>query len=109
MHFSIPLDCATKNGYTATFDPDRYVTLFRRVSNSRRDFYLVKAETAVPLPGGANAIEHCNGNLDSNHTSWTFNPWIAISFATDEGRNSGIVLIKVFKYSEIISRYSDIC
>ena len=54
-----------------------------------------------PKGGLATPFEHNRGNNNSVYTSWTVSPWVANSFATNQGKtDNGVVLIKRFHISE---------
>lgn len=87
---------------TTTVSQNEYVLLYRGVHLGHPDYANALLGRATPRGGHQDPYKHNNGNNRSVFTSWTFLPTIANNFATLGGeRNGGIILMKLFKYSEI--------
>ncbi|SIN83603.1 DUF6443 domain-containing protein [Chitinophaga niabensis] len=93
---------------TTTLHTNDYVLLYRGVHFGHPDYANALLGRATPRGGPRGGKGHTDPaahnyyNNRSVFTSWTLFPTIANNFATNGGQsNGGIILIKLFKYSEI--------
>jgi len=66
--------------------------LYRGVTEDHPGFDDAADGVAEPRGGPASALEHNAGNTESDFTSWSSKEDVAMKFATNNGRNSGILL-----------------
>ncbi len=98
---SVSVDYAD-DGVNSIANSDGFVTLFRGVHPNHPDYDNAKIGVATPQGGSATPAQHNRGNNASVYTSWTYNPFMANYFATNQGNTTGgLVLIKRVHVSEI--------
>jgi RHS repeat-associated protein len=86
----------------STKPQDQYIVLFRGVYKGHPDYLNALKGQATPIGGHADPRAHNLGKNNSIYTSWTVNPYVANSFATKGGTQSGgVVLMRRFNIAEL--------
>ena len=72
------------------------LTLYRGGASDSPAYENALNGIANPRGGSATALEHSLGNTESDFTSWTSDPDVALKFATGNFTTSGVVLTNTF-------------